>query len=442
MEDAFIVHGGAPLVGEVSMSGAKNVALKVLVAALLYKTPVTFTNIPNIEDVKELLHLLSLLGATIKQSDNTVTIDPSTLSLDEVDLLHGSKIRVSFMLFAPLLYRFGKAKIPNPGGCRLGARPIDRHISMLRSFGVTINYNSENGYYTASTDGSIKGCTFTFKIKTHTGTELAILMATLAQGESVIENAAQEPEIDDLIQFLNQSGAMIKRSGESIHITGVASLSAPDRYEIMNDELEGVTFAVFALATKGDILVKNLSRKHIKDFLDVVQKAGGGIEYLNDGIRFFYKGQLTGTSVTTVPYPGFRTDWQSQWAIIMTQAQGESTIHETIFENKFGYVDELRKVGAKIDFYQPEVENPDALYQFTLTSELKESLQQAIRVQGPTKLHNGVLIVRDIRAGATVLIAACMAEGESVVQGAAIIDRGYENIEDKLSKLGAHITRA
>ena len=442
MEDAFIVNGGVPLIGEVELSGAKNVALKVLIAALLFKTKVSFSNIPNIEDVTELLHLLSLLGATVTHENNRVTVDSSTLSHNEVDLLHGSKIRVSFMLFAPLLYRFGKAIIPNPGGCRLGARPIDRHIKMLESFGVSIKYNSETGFYKARVEDSIQGCTYRFEKPTHTGTELAILMGTLAQGESMIENAAQEPEIDDLIRFLNLSGAHITRENNHIHIISVKQLNAPEsEYHIMYDELEAATYGVFALATKGDIIVKHTVREHLRFFIEMVEKAGGGVEEKNGGIRFFYKGPLVATDVTTVPYPGFRTDWQAQWALLMTQAEGESTIHETIFENKFGYVAELRKVGAKIDFFQPNVSDIHKVYQFDVHGELNNPLTQAIRVHGPTQLHNGAMRVTDIRAGATVLIAASMASEESVVTGASIIDRGYEQIEKKLERLGCKIRR-
>lgn len=443
MENAFIVRGGKPLIGQVELSGAKNVALKVLVASLMFKTKVTFTNIPEIEDIKELLHLFALLGVGVKQENDRVEIDPSTLSGHKVDMLHGSKIRASFMLFAPLLYRFGVAVIPNPGGCRLGARPIDRHISCLKSFGVEVTYDSDNGFYTATLPtGKLTAGNYTFEKKTHTGTELAILMAVLAVGESQIHNVAHEPEVDDLIKFLNQSGAKVKRQGGSIIVMGVDELISPsDPYHIMYDEIEAATYGVLALATKGDILIKNTSGQNLKDFIQMVEETGGGVEIQNDGIRFFYKGTLKPTNITTTPYPGFRTDWQPLWALLMTQAEGESTIHETLFENKFGYVEELRKVGAKIDFYKPDISNPHEIYQFTVTSEIMDNLLQAVKVSGPTQLHNGVLVVKDIRAGATVLIAACMASGESVVQGVSTIDRGYERIEMKLSALGADIRR-
>lgn len=443
MDDAFIVHGGKPLVGEIELSGAKNVALKVIVASLLFKNPVSFSNIPDIEDIKELLHLFSLLGVEVKRSNDKLTINPQTLNKYEVDLLHGSKIRVSFMLFAPLLYRFGKAIIPNPGGCRLGKRPIDRHINMLKSFGVQVSYNTQTGFYTTSThNDKIIGCHYKFEKKTHTGTELAILMAVLASGKSVIENVAHEPEVDDLINFLNQSGAQITRNGDKIQVIGVDTLIPPkSAYPIMYDQLEAATYGVLALATRGDIFVKNAHKDELLYFLEKVTEAGGGVETKKDGIRFYYKGPLTKTDVVTLPYPGFRTDWQPQWALLMTQAQGVSTIHETLFENKFGYVDELLKIGAKIDFYKPEVHNVHEVYQFNVTNDLLDNLHQAIKIYGPVKLHNGVLNACDIRAGATVLIAACMAGGESVVQGASIIDRGYEKIEDKLLKLNVDIKR-
>lgn len=444
MEDAFIVQGGNPLRGEVQLSGAKNVALKVLIAGLLFDKPITFQNIPRLKDIHELMHLIQELGASIDFTDNnTIHIDSSGLKSDTVNLLHGSKIRVSFMLFAPLLHRFGKAIIPNPGGCRLGARPIDRHIKLLESFGVNISYDSSTGYYNASLNGSrLKGTTYSFEKPSHTGTELAIMLGAIAEGETTIENAAQEPEIDDLIRLLDVSGAQINREGNAIHITGAEKLSNPDTFTIMSDRLNAAAYGVFAIATKGDIVVKGLDSKHISDFTDKLTEVGGGFEIHEDGMRFYYKGELKATDITTVPHPGFNTDTQGPWAILMTQAEGTSTIHETVFENRFGYVSELQKLGANIEFYQPEVENPHELYQFNIETDSElENMKQAIRIKGPTKLHNGVLQVADIRAGASLVIAACVAEGESVILGASIIDRGYESIEKKLQKLGANIKR-
>lgn len=444
-ENAFIVRGGKPLKGEISLSGAKNVALKVLIAALLLDKPVTFKNIPHLSDIDEQLHLMTKLGAKAAFIDeHDVSVDGGSLSMYEVDLLHGSKIRTSFMLFAPLLYKFGKAIIPNPGGCRLGARPIDRHIRLLEAFGVNISYDSSTGYYNAFLQGSrLKGTTYSFEKPSHTGTELGLMIAAVADGQSIIKNAAQEPEVDDMIRFLNESGARVRRSGKDIIIDGVEKLVHPTgTFTIMCDRLNAAAFGVFAVATKGDIMVKGLDAKYVTDFTEKLIEAGGGFEAEGENLRFFYKGPLTHTDITTIPHPGFNTDTQGPWAILMTQAEGVSTIHETVFENRFGYVEELRKLGAQIEFFQPELNDAREVYQFNISSkdELRE-LQQAIRITGPTKLHNGALIASDIRAGASLVIAACVAEGESVIHGASHIDRGYEHIEDQLSALGADIKR-
>jgi UDP-N-acetylglucosamine 1-carboxyvinyltransferase len=443
-EDAFIVKGGVPLRGTVKLSGAKNVALKVLIASLLYEEPVSFQNIPHLKDIIELGHLLRSTGASVKFEEGNMTIDPRTALSHEVDLLHGSKMRVSFMLFAPFLKKFGKARIPNPGGCRIGARPIDRMISLMDAFGVRTTYDSETGYYDATLDGKeLQGAQFTFNKKTHTGTELAILLAVLARGHSIIGNAALEPEIDDLINFLNTSGASIQRSGEEIHIDGVEGLRAPALpYAIACDRNNAVTYAIFGLATDGDVTVEGAQTCYLDVFFEYLDRINAGYEKSDTGIRFFRKGDLHASEVMTSPEPGFMTDWQAPWAVLMTQAHGISTIHETVFENRFGYVAELNKLGAHIEFYQPEVENPHELYQFDIHDiETFRQSQQGIRIYGPTALHWGALRVTDMRAGATLLIGACIAHNETVVIGASEIDRGYDNIEVHLAKLGANIRR-
>ena len=222
-EDAFIVRGGKPLKGTVRLSGAKNISSKVMIASLMFEGPVHIHNIPHLKDVLELTHLIHDSGAQIELENGKCVIDSSSMTSHEVDLLHGSKIRVSFMLFAPFLKKFGKARIPNPGGCRIGARPIDRMIALIEAFGVTTQYDSSTGYYDATVQGDgLQGADFTFSKKTHTGTELAIMCAAVAKGQSIIRNCALEPEIDDLINFLNVSGADIKRVGDEIHVTGVA----------------------------------------------------------------------------------------------------------------------------------------------------------------------------------------------------------------------------
>ncbi len=444
-EDAFIVTGGKPISGSVTVSGAKNVALKVVIAALMLEKPVTLKNIPHIKDIEELLTLISGLGGKWEfVAKNTLLVDGTSLSHDTVDLLYGSKIRVSFMMFAPLLYRLGTALIPNPGGCRIGARSIDRVIDMMKQFGVSVQYNSKTGYYTATRNtDQFKAINYRFDKKTHTGTELALLFAACAQGTTTLENCALEPEIDDLIDFLNMNGAKIKRAQDSIVINGVKELSnrsSVGEFTIMGDRNEAVTYAVLALATKGDITVYGADAKHLGPFVEKVREAGGGIEEKKNAIRFYFKKDLQHTYVVTLPHPGFMTDWQAPWAVLMTQAHGKSTLHETVFESRFGYVKELKKMGASITFFQPQLEDPHHTYQFK-SSKNKVYKNQAIEITGNTPLHNAVLKVTDMRAGASLIIAALIATGESVVDGATIIDRGYEDIVEKLTGLGASIRR-
>jgi UDP-N-acetylglucosamine 1-carboxyvinyltransferase len=345
------------------------------------------------------------------------------------------------MFFAPLLKKFKTAKVPNPGGCRIGARHIDRPIEVLKNMGVHVDYHSEDGYYFASIDTTLQSSHYTFVKATHTGTEFAIMLGSVADGETVIENASLEPEIDDLIRFLNESGAHIIRQDKKLIIKGTQHLHRTGPYAIENDRNEAVTYACFALATKGDITILGIEPSQISTFIDKVKEIGGEVEEKENGVRFYYIKPLSGTDITAVPHPGFMTDWQGPWAILMTQANGVSTIHETIYENRFAYVKELSKVGAKIEFYRPDVENPETFYQFNYDPILHKNAKQAIRIFGPTKLHNGVLNVADLRAGATLLIAAMVAKGESIINGVAIVERGYEDIADKLSKLGGIIKK-
>ncbi|OGK56967.1 UDP-N-acetylglucosamine 1-carboxyvinyltransferase [Candidatus Roizmanbacteria bacterium RIFCSPLOWO2_02_FULL_38_10] len=442
MHDAYIVQGGQPFKGEVMLSGAKNVALKVIIASLLFDGSVELNNIPQINDVDELIGLIRSHGIKVSYKHHRLTIDNNNFTQTEIGMLEAAKIRVSFMLFAPLLIRFGRATIPNPGGCRLGARPIDRQVDMMKAFGVDINYDSSSGYYRSTLKSRRpKGTAYRFFKPTHTGTELALMFAALADGESRIDNCAHEPEIDDLVAFLNQAGAKIKGSQGSFDITGVSSLVMNQPFTISNDRNEAPTFAAFAIASKGDIFIKGISAHSISTFINELKKSGGGIEETTSGIRFYYKGQLKASNLITRPHPGFMTDWQGPWAVLMTQANGVSTIHETVFENRFGYVSELKKLGAQIEYYEPKVDEPESIYQFNIADRDIDCASQAIRIIGGTDLHGGVLNVTDLRAGASLLIAASCASGETVINGASVIDRGYENIDKKLLSLGAKIKK-
>ncbi len=440
MEDAYIIQGGKTLKGTVQLSGAKNVALKTIIASLLFEGDVILNNIPRINDVIELVHLITNLGGKASfTGKNTIVLNSSSLNSNKVDLLHGSKIRTSFMMFAPLLYKFKEAFIPNPGGCRLGARPIDRVVDGMKALGVDVGYNSETGYYQAKKNKSIGG-TYTFAKSSHTGTELLIMIGLLSEDHIVINGAAMEPEIDDLIDFLVEGGAKITREKDVITVYGSQHLKQTKPYTIMPDRIEAMTYAVLGILTKGDITISSIAIDTIQSFIDYLKEAGGGVEQIeNNGWRFFYKGNLKSVDITTSPYPGFLTDWQPLAAILMTQAEGESIIHEKIFENRFSYVSELRKLGAIIDFQEVKVENPSDFYHFNYDP--SHTYHQAIKVTGPQKFHNGVVTISDIRAGVTLAIAALMAPGESIVNGASVTERGYEDFVEKVMQLGGNIKK-
>jgi UDP-N-acetylglucosamine 1-carboxyvinyltransferase len=440
MEDALIIHGGTVLKGDVVLSGAKNLALKVIIAALLFEHEVIIENVPRINDVYEVLHLIETLGGKAEFTDkNTVHIDGTIMKEKTVDMLHGSKVRVSFMLFAPLLHKFKTCNVPNPGGCRLGARPIDRIVQGMQKLGVTIEYNSNSGYYHASLEKDVSG-SYTFAKPSHTGTELLIMLAAIGKNKVAIHNAALEPEIDELIHFLNQSGANIKRDNSSILIEGVTSLKQQKPFRIMADRIEAVTFATLAIATKGDITVHGVQEKFISSLLDHMRKTGSIVEKKGDDVfRFAYNGKLKPVDIETAPYPGFVTDWQPNWAVLMTFADGASLLHERMFENRFSYVSQLRKLGAKIEYVNVEVNKPAEFYQFNYDP--SKSYKQAIRIQGGTDLHNGVVTITDLRAGATLAIACLSVPGESVVLGASQLERGYEDFVTKVEKLGGNIKK-
>lgn len=440
MLEQFIIDGGIPLRGDVSVSGAKNVALKVLIASLLTPEPITIRNVPMIADVRRLLDILAGLGASYEVDKHTVTIQTREVTGIQVPLEAGAKVRTSSLVIGPLLSRTGYAEIPNPGGCRLGARPIDRHIQAIRSMGAEISYNPDDGYFHAKAS-RLRATKYRYDKNSHTGTEALILAAVLAEGTTVIENAAEEVEIDDLIACLVKMGAKIKRSLErTIVIDGVKSLKGCE-FTIMSDRNEEVTYAIAAAVTGGSITVNNSRRQDIGAFLEVFRTCGGTIEPVSD-TRTLYgrKDRTIASHIRTSPHPGFMTDWQAPWALFMTQATGISTIHETIFENRFNYVSELTKMGAKIEFFHPTVKDPETYYNFRW-SDRTDGSAQGIRIHGPTELHNAVLEMHDIRAGATIVIAALSATGRSFLSGVEQIDRGYEAIDERIRSLGGSIRR-
>jgi UDP-N-acetylglucosamine 1-carboxyvinyltransferase len=439
MQDSYIIHGGIPLRGEVALSGAKNASIKLMIAALLFDSPVTLHRIPANDDNQHLRDLFLDLGVQVSYTSGTVTIDPRTVHKCEVSLYHGSHIRSSFLLFGPLIHRFGHARIPNPGGCRIGARPIDRIIDGLTSIGLDISYQSETGYYDAKSS-SIDRTTYTFPKPSHTGTEALILYAVKKPGITTIHNAALEPEIDDLIKLLNDGGAHITRRGSDLIVDGVERLVQTIPHSVVVDRNEAVTFAALAYATQGDITLTNIDPALITTFTNKLKEAGAHIDLVNEhSMRFVGDHRLKATNIQTAPHPGYMTDWQPQWGLMMATATGVSEIHETLLESRLNYVQELQKVGAKMELFQPEVTNPNELYQFNYDP--GHSYKQAVRITGVEKLHNGVMQIHDIRAGAVVVMAALSATGESVIHGAAQVERGYENLVEKIRGLGGSIAK-
>jgi UDP-N-acetylglucosamine 1-carboxyvinyltransferase len=437
--DKYVITGGNILKGTVTASGAKNAALKALVAACLTDEEVIIKNVPEIADVYVMLEIMKELGAKVNFSDNIVYIRMQDFTTHQISLEKAAQARTSSMFIAPLLARYKEAVVPNPGGCRLGARPIDRTIEGITHMNAEINYDSDDGYFHAKTSG-LKGIDYTFTKNTHTGTETLILAAALASGMTTLHNAAEEPEIDDLISLLNAMGGNVKRTNRrEITIIGVEKLHGTT-YTISPDRNEVITFAIMAYVTKGDVFVRDAQKVDLQAFYEKLDQAGASYEKKDDGVRFYYKNPLKAVSVETAIYPGFMTDWQAPWAVLMTQAVGESVVHETVFENKLSYINDLKKMGASVHLFNPDVLDPEKVYNFNLEDN-DPSFFHAVKITGPQKLHNAVVTMADIRAGAAVVLAALCATGESYILDVQKLDRGYEHFEERIQALGAQIKR-
>lgn len=437
MEEYEII-GGVPLRGKILVAGSKNVALKVIIASLLTREKIVLRNIPDLSDLRVLYELIASFGAKLKRHHKTVTIEAKNLSPFNISIEKSKKLRASYMLIAPLLTRFDEVRIPNPGGDKIGARPIDRSLNGLKHLGASIK-ECDEGYICAVRNG-LRGITHRFEKNTHTGTETLILAAALAKGKTVLENAACEPEVDDLIRFLNSLGANIKRVKErTIVINGVSKLHGGS-YKIMPDRNEVVTFAIAAYVTKGDIFIPNAQKEYLTSFLAKLEEANCKWQERRKGLQFTHSVLPKATKLTTMPHPGFMTDWQGPWTLLMTQAKGNSITHETIYEDRFGYVGQLQKMGARISLFNPEIKNPEKLYNFNRTDNKNGSFH-AVKISGPTMLTGTNLTIPDLRAGATLVLAALSAKGKSTLTGVEHIDRGYEDFDIRLKKLGAKIKR-
>jgi UDP-N-acetylglucosamine 1-carboxyvinyltransferase len=434
----FQVEGGTPLRGSVQVGGAKNAAYKLMIASLLGQTESRLLNVPGISDVELVSKIIRNLGGSVRSAGTeTVFIQPAGLNTWKIDTEHGEASRASTLFLGPLLARFGQAEVPLPGGDKIGKRPLERHLDGLRAMGVELRQTEHS--LVAKTNG-LKGTTYRFNKNTHTGTETLIMAAVLAQGQTILENAALEPEIDDLITFLTAMGAKIRRRAfRVIEIEGVPALQGAI-HKIMPDRNEAVSYACAAIASKGDIIVENARAEDLTAFLDKLREVGAGYEVGPYGIRFFYQGQLRATDIETQIHPGFMTDWQPLWATLVCHATGDSIIHETVMQNRFQYVDTLVKMGAKIVPIQPEVTNPEQFYNFEWSDATSADVH-AIKITGPTEFHGGEFAVHDLRAGATTLLAAISGTGTTILHNVEQIERGYQKIESQLRSLGAKIER-
>jgi len=428
--NSYKIKGGKTLKGEITLAGAKNAATKIIIASLLADSKSVLENVPRIGDVEVTLEIIQSLGATYKWLEkNILEIDPTTLKSYTVPLEDSGKNRVPILFFGPLLHRFQKAEVPVLGGCKIGSRPVNFHIDAYVKLGAEINY--EEHKYTVSTNG-LKGSTITLEYPSVGTTENILLGASLAQGTTVIQNAAIEPEIEDLVKYLQAMGAIIYQDvNRTWIIEGVKKLHGT-HYRIMNDRNEAVSFASLALANHGDIFIKGAQQRYLITFLNWVRKIGGNFEVFNDGIRFFDSENLKGVALETDVHPGFMTDWQQPFTIVLTQAEGVSIIHETVYENRFGYTQALNQMGAKIYLFKECLGSKPCRFSH------KDFFHSAIIV-GPTSLKGAKIEVPDLRAGFSYLIAALIAKDQSELTGIEIIERGYENLKARLNNLGADI---
>lgn len=434
----FVVQGGTPLRGSVRVGGAKNAAYKLMIAALLGNHESRLLNLPMISDVAMVAEVMRGLGAeVVPAGEQTLFIRPEKLQSWEISDKYGEASRASTLFLGPLLAKFGRASVPLPGGDKIGKRPLERHMDGLTAMGVTLR--QENGRLIAETAG-LKGTTYRFNKNTHTGTETLIMAAVLAEGMTVLENAALEPEIDDLIEYLNAMGARIRRRAfRVIEIEGVPALTGAI-HAVMPDRNEAVSYACAAIASKGDVVIENARAEDLTAFLNKLEEIGAGFEVGSFGIRFFYKGPLRAADVETQIHPGFMTDWQPLWATLVCHAEGESIIHETVMQNRFQYVATLQQMGATIAPFQPAVTNPEESYNFEW-KDAQPSDIHAIKITGPTDFHGGEFQVHDLRAGATTLLAAISGTGTTILHNIEQIERGYQKLESQLRLLGAQIER-
>ncbi len=410
----FIIKGGAKLSGKVTISGAKNSALKLLAASIMANSPSTIHNVPRIKDIEKIEGLIKKTGIKVSVDKNSVTIDPSTIKTSDLDPDLSHRIRASIVLAGPMLARSGKVSFCQPGGCLIGARKIDDHLDVIKQFGIKVEVSGEK--YTLL--GKPKGTNITLPKMSVTATENAIMMAALAEGKTVINVAAAEPEIKDLTEYLNKMGAKIENLGHTINVEGVDELSGVE-YTTMPDRIEAGTYLMMAVATNSAIEIENVEPEHLSLVLKVLKTCGANFKIEGGSIITSKRNSLNSVDIDTRTYPGFPTDLQSVYAILMTQSEGSTRIFETLFESRFGYIEELKKMGANIN-----IESPHIVYIF-----------------GPDALTGTNINSSDIRGGAALILASLIAEGTTKIDNIEQIERGYEKIDQKLRNLGVTISK-
>jgi UDP-N-acetylglucosamine 1-carboxyvinyltransferase len=416
--EKLIVKGGTRLVGAVKTSGAKNAVLPIIAASILGTTPSHLDEVPMLEDVHTISEVLKCLGLSVECSPekNVLDIDSTEITSYEAPYELVRTMRASFLVMGPLLARIGKARISMPGGCAIGARPIDIHLKGFEALGVKIEQG--HGYIEASAPEGLKGTSIYFDFPSVGATENIMMAASLAEGTTILENAAEEPEIVDLANYLNKMGAKIRGAGtDTIRIEGVDKLHGAD-YTIIPDRIEAGTYMIAAAMTGGDVVVENVLPEHQKPLIAKLREAGAVVEEDIDKVRVIGKNPLKAVSIKTLPYPGFPTDMQAQMMAMMVIAEGRSKVTETVFENRFMHVVELNRMGAQIS-----TEGRSAV------------------IDGPCKLTGCDVRATDLRAGAAMILAGLVAEGTTRIGDLHHIDRGYENIVAKLKNLGADIER-
>ncbi|MDO8108181.1 UDP-N-acetylglucosamine 1-carboxyvinyltransferase [Isoptericola sp. b441] len=436
MHDVLHVNGGLPLHGEITVRGAKNFVSKAMVASLLGDTPSVLRNVPQIRDVAVVRGLLELHGVRVDADDvaGTLSLDPRNVEqahVADIDA-HAGSSRIPILFCGPLLHRLGEAFIPDLGGCRIGDRPINYHLDILRQFGAEVD-KLEQGIALRAPNGLV-GTKIHLPYPSVGATEQLLLTAVRARGLTELSNAAIEPEIMDLINVLQKMGAIISVDTDRvIRIEGVPRLRG-FQHTALPDRIEAASWAAAALATGGDITVKGAKQPEMTTFLNVFRKVGGEFDVHDDGIRFWHPGgELRSIVLETDVHPGFMTDWQQPLVVALTQATGLSIVHETVYENRFGFVDALRGMGATIQVYRECLGGHPCRFG-------QRNFYHSAVVSGPTPLEAADIEVPDLRGGFSHLIAALTAKGTSNVAGIGIIDRGYEHFLDKLDALGAEFS--